>query len=224
MTEVTILKGVVGSHAYGLNRPDSDTDRIGFYVAPTDEWLGLHHPPETHVTTHPDVTMHEIGKAAALMLRCNPTLTETLWLDEYEVCNKFGRDLVALRDAFLSASAVRNAYFGYATQQFVKLNQRGDSFSSDTRKRTKKHARHLKRLLTQGLELYATGSLTVRLEDPDAYFAFGDAVSEDPTVANDLLAKYEAAFAETTPAISDAPNERAVERWLVELRIAFLPG
>ena len=56
-----------------------------------------------------------------------------------------------------------NAYLGYAQQQFQRLDRRGDgSFSSDTRKRTAKHARHLMRLCRQGYELYTTGRLDVR--------------------------------------------------------------
>ena len=77
------------------------------------------------------------------MLKGNPTVMEICWLNEYEVMTLEGEALIAIRSSFPSAPAVRNAYLGYATQQFRRLESRGDgSFSADTRKRTAKHARH----------------------------------------------------------------------------------
>ena len=63
---------------------------------------------------------------------------------------------------------MRDAYLGYATQQFRKLIARGDeSRSGDLRGRTAKRARHLMRLVDQGLELYTTGTVVIRLSDPE---------------------------------------------------------
>jgi predicted nucleotidyltransferase len=42
-----LLLGVVGSVAYGLNRPDSDRDRLGVYAAETGALLGFDPVPET---------------------------------------------------------------------------------------------------------------------------------------------------------------------------------
>ena len=147
-----LLAGVVGSTAYGLAHAGSDTDRLGVFAAPTETFHDLTFPRESHVTTHPDATYHEARKFCRLVLGCNPTVTELLWLpgDLYEVTTPSGAELVAMRSGFLSARGVRNAYLGYATQQFRKLETRGDgSFSADTRKRTAKHARHLWRLVQQ---------------------------------------------------------------------------
>lgn len=36
-----LLKGVVGSTAYGLNHENSDVDYMGVFAAPTSEVLGL---------------------------------------------------------------------------------------------------------------------------------------------------------------------------------------
>lgn len=84
---VILLSGVVGSTAYGLAGPDSDVDRLGIFAVPTLSLLGLTPPEESHVTSKPDTTLHEAGKAARLMLAGNPTVTELLWLpdDLYEV-------------------------------------------------------------------------------------------------------------------------------------------
>lgn len=85
--------------------------------------------------------------------------------------------MIALRSAFLSAQKVRDAYLGYAAQQFRKLIARGDdgrSCSHGAPGKAAKHARHLMRLVDQGLELYTTGSVTIRLADPQRYFDFGE--------------------------------------------------
>jgi hypothetical protein len=172
-----LLAGIVGSTAYGLAGPESDVDRIGVFAAPTLSLLGLDALASSRVTVHPDVAMHEVGKAARLLSSANPTVTELLWLpaELYEQRTPLGDELVEIRVAFLSSARVRDAYLGYASQQFRKLLGRSDgTSSSDVHHRTAKHARHLKRLVDQGFALYATGSLTVRLDDPASYLAFGE--------------------------------------------------
>jgi predicted nucleotidyltransferase len=217
-----LLSGIVGSTAYGLAREGSDIDRLGVYAVDTAELHGLHTPKESHVTTDPDQTLHEARKWCRLALSCNPTVMELVWLDDYEIRTELGNELVAIRDSFLSADRVRNAYIGYAVQQFKRLESRGDgTFSPDLKKRTAKHARHLMRLCMQGLELYAHGTLTIRVEDPEAYHTFGEAVAEDPSVAGELLQHYEDGFNKTTTVLPDAPNEAAVEAWLRKVRATY---
>jgi hypothetical protein len=84
-------------------------------------------------------------------------------------------DLLSLRPLFLSTNAVSNAYGGYARQQAMKLDKRHDSFSSETKNRTAKHARHCMRLLLQGEQLLTTGELTVDCsKDRDFLFEMGE--------------------------------------------------
>ena len=154
-TSNILLSGIVGSTAYGLAHEGSDVDRLGMFAAPTDDLHGLHPPKESHVTTKPDSTLHEAAKWCRLALRGNPTVTELVWLPDelYEVRTPLGDELIGIRTTLLSAKRVRDAYLGYATQQFRKLESR------DGDHRTAKHARHLKRLCHQGLELYTSGRL-----------------------------------------------------------------
>ena len=132
------------------------------------------------MSSKPDATFHEAGKFAALALKVNPTITELMWLPDRTCLRSappLGEALIGIRSAFLSRAYVNNAYLGYATQQFKRLENRGDgSFSADTRKRTAKHARHLYRLHAQGIMLWQTGRLTVRLPHGDAVLcrAFGE--------------------------------------------------
>lgn len=223
MNEYVILSGIVGSTAYGLNHPDSDVDRLGVFVVPTYHLHGLRQPTESVVKTNPDVTLHEVRKYVSLCLKCNPSVTELMWLPEnlYEAKDRWGRQLVNMRQDFLSERLVRNAYLGYATSQFSRLLGRGDgSFSSDTRKRTAKHARHLRRLLHQGLELYQSANLTVEIpaDERQAYFDFGEAVAQDPEVARKELAAAEEAFDAVKSPLPAEPDFNEVERFLYELR------
>lgn len=220
-----LLSGVVGSTAYGLDTPDSDTDRLGIFAAPTVAFHGLRKPEESHVTTHPDATFHEAAKWVRLALGGNPTVTELVWLDAWEVRTPLGEELISLRTALLSAKRVRDAYLGYATQQFRKLEGRGDgSFSADTRKRTSKHARHLHRLLQQGSGLHRTGRLAVRLDPGQARVCreFGDRVAlGDIQLARDALREAEAVFG-GPGVLPEHPDEAAAEAWLLRVRREFL--
>jgi uncharacterized protein len=222
-----LLAGINGSTAYGLATADSDVDRIGCYAAPTTQFHGLHLPvgkAATWVSTKPDATYHEAGKLAALLLKGNPTVMEICWLNAYEAMTPEGEALIAIRSAFLSAAPIRNAYLGYASQQFGRIRNRGDgSFSADTRKRTAKHARHLWRLLSQGGRLHLTGTLDVLLEDHQAAAcrAFGDRVAAgDLGIAQSALRSAEEAF--DRPGVLPArPDEATVEAWLQDVRRSY---
>jgi hypothetical protein len=154
-------------------------------------------------------------------------VSELLWLpnDLYEIKTTYGNELIAMRSKFIFAKGVRNAYLGYATQQFRRLSERGDgSFSADTRKRTAKHARHLKRLCWQGYTLYATGTLPIRVENPDEYMKFGEFVTEDASIAGELIEEYEELFDSTPTVLPERPDESAADEWLVGLRKKFYDG
>lgn len=222
-----LLAGINGSTAYGLATEDSDVDRIGCYAAPTSQLHGLHLPigkAASWVSTKPDATYHEAGKLAHLLLGGNPTLTELLFLDGYETMAPEGEALIGIRSAFLSAKAARNSYLGYAAGQFGRIRSRGDgSFSADTRKRTAKHARHLRRLLEQGTELHRTGRLTIRLTPEQAASCreFGERVAGgDLDLAERALAEAEAAF-DAPGVLPDRPDESAAEAWLQDVRRAY---
>jgi hypothetical protein len=220
-----LLSGIVGSTAYGLAGPDSDVDRLGMYADETIDLVGLHTPEATKTRTKPDVTWHEVAKYCRLVLSCNPTASDLLWLpdDLYEVRTPLGDDLREIRSAFLSRDRVRNAYLGYATQQCRKLIGRTQRPTDDAmRRRIAKNARHLMRLSEQGLALYSTGVLTVRLADPERVRVFGERVaSGDVDAARLLMAGIEAQFASVRPAVPEHPDEAAVVAWLRRVRLAY---
>lgn len=222
-----LLSGVVGSTAYGLAHEGSDVDRLAVFAAPTRDFLGLRRAEESVVTTKPDVTMHEAVKFCRLALKCNPTVTELMWLGGYETLTPLGEELIPIRTAFLSASYVRNAYFGYAVQQFEKLQSREDgTFGPDLAKRTEKHARHMYRLLIQGLELWRTGVLDVTIHHPDLVWSFGERIAQgDVEHASTLLGSYEEMFDSISTVLPDMPDAELVEAWLQKVRAEYyVPG
>lgn len=228
MTDWTpLLTAVVGSHAYGLATPDSDVDRLTVAIAPSEQFFGFNppvnrsgtwveHEPEDHVT-------HELGKFLSLALKCNPSIMEVLWLPEWELMTPRGRELVNLRRAFLSRQAVRDAYFGYALQQFIRLKTRGDgTFSSDTRNRSLKHARHLIRLAKQGLALYTTGEMTVKVDDPEHVFQFAQDIVNDPDIGESYLHRIGLMLDEADSPLPEKPASEEVEEWLKGTRLRHL--
>jgi hypothetical protein len=197
-------------------------DRIGVFAAPTVSFHGLDLPIErqaTHVGHHPDVTMHEARKLVMLCLSSNPTVTELLWLPDelYDMRVPLGVELVQLRQSFSAAQLVRNAYFGYATSQLKKLLDTGQ-FQSKMRARASKHGRHLLRLLDQGFAYYSTGHLPVRVDNPQRYIDFGEAVAADPERARPALAEAEARFDAVRSPLPDRPDRAVVEDWLLRVR------
>ena len=167
-----ILEAIVGSVAYGLATNSSDIDKLGVYVAPTQNILSIKKPKDTIVKLKPDITYHEVEKYMRLAMKCNPTILELLFMDKYEKITDEGRMLLSIRYAFLNTT-IYNSYGGYAVQQARKLNRRGHSFSSDVKNRFEKHARHCLRLLYQGEQLLTKQILSVKLDNPQEIIDFG---------------------------------------------------
>lgn len=227
MTEIgkTHLLCIVGSTAYGLNKPSSDIDRFGVFERDINELIGLKAPEETYSQNNPDVTYHELRKYLGLLLKSNPTVLETLFLsaDLYEIKTYEAEELIANRSWFPSKTLVRNAYFGYSTQQMKDLQRRGGTFSPDLNKRTEKHAKHLYRLLLQGLDLWQTGEIQVRVADPERIHDFGkqvlrEAEKNEYKTAFAMMANYENYFDATKTVLPDEPNYDAVNDWLIKTR------
>lgn len=224
-SRIILLRGIVGSTAYGLAREGSDEDRLGVYAWPTDSFFHLGEPKDSVVKNKPDITEHELAKYLRLALKCNPSLLELLWLpqDLYQVRRSQGTELIALRKAFLHTTGIRNAYGGYALQQAQRLQRREaegkEGFSSTTRNRTAKHARHCFRLLEQGQQLLETGDLTVKVPDPEMYWAF------DGMSVEQIVARFEASFAKFNAidsVLPDQPDFMRVDMFLYRTRKKLL--
>lgn len=210
----TLLKGLVGSTAYGLDHADSDKDYIGMFAVPTVHLLGL---DASNLDTaiefkNPDTKFYEAGHYVRLALKSNPSILELLWLENYSTRTSFGDKLIKIRDAFPSRKLVKAAYLGYATQQHEKL------MKDDREEKRAKNARHFVRLLRQGAELYSTGQLVVRLPDPDEVRNLGLAIAQgNLDVARLEMTKAEKKF-NSKSALPESANTKLVNEWLLGVR------
>ncbi|MGA4867440.1 nucleotidyltransferase domain-containing protein [Streptomyces lavendulocolor] len=156
----TIYSCVMGSRAFGLATDDSDTDRRGVFLAPTALQWRFDKPP-THVEGPAQEQFSwELERFCELALRANPNILECLHSPLVEHVDDTGRELLALRRAFLSREAHRT-FVRYAAGQRKKLD-------ADVRLHGAprwKHAMHLLRLLTSCRDLLRTGELVVGVGD-----------------------------------------------------------
>jgi predicted nucleotidyltransferase len=152
----TIYSCVMGSRAFGLATDDSDTDRRGVFLAPTPLFWRFDKPP-THVEgPAPEQFSWELERFCELALRANPNILECLHSPLVEYADGTGRELLSLRDAFLSRRA-HETFARYAVAQRRKLD-------ADVRRHGAprwKHAMHLLRLLMSCRDLLRTGALVV---------------------------------------------------------------
>jgi len=147
---------VVGSRAYGLAGPDSDTDRRGIYAAPAPSFRGLAEPPSHVDRPGEEQVAWELERFCGLALRANPTVLEVLWSPLVERIDETGRELVGLRSALLSRR-VAQTYGGYAEDQLARL----ENFHRRTGELRWKQAMHMLRLLLAGGHVLRTGEVLV---------------------------------------------------------------
>ncbi|MGW7268112.1 nucleotidyltransferase domain-containing protein [Streptomyces sp. NPDC054842] len=156
----TIYACVMGSRAFGLATEGSDTDRRGVFLAPTPLFWRFDKPP-THVEGPAEEQFSwELERFCSLALRANPNVLECLHSPLVEHADDTGRELLALRGAFLSRQ-VHETFARYALGQHRKLE-------ADVRRHGAprwKHAMHLLRLLMSSRDLLRTGALTIDVGD-----------------------------------------------------------
>jgi hypothetical protein len=150
----------MGSRAFGLATDASDTDRRGVFLAPTALFWRFEKPP-THVDGPlPEQFSWELERFCELALRANPNILECLHSPLVERVDDTGREILALREAFLSRQA-HETFARYAVGQRRTLE-------ADVRNHGAprwKHAMHLLRLLMSARDLLRTGRLTLDVGD-----------------------------------------------------------
>lgn len=217
VTDHTIYSCVMGSRAFGLDTEASDTDRRGVYVAPTALFWGFDKPP-THVEgPAPEQFSWELERFCELALRANPTVLECLHSPLVEHTDERGRELLALRGAFLSRLAHRT-FTGYADAQRAK----SDAAGARTGTPNWKQVMHLMRILESARDLLRTGVLTLAVGDRR-----GELLAvrrgqlpwpEAERRLNGLRDELEAAAART--ALPAEPDRARVEDFLIRVRRA----
>ncbi|MGW4436372.1 nucleotidyltransferase domain-containing protein [Streptomyces sp. NPDC004596] len=156
----TIYACVMGSRAFGLATEASDTDRRGVFLAPTALYWRFDKPPAHVEGPGEERFSWELERFCELALRGNPNILECLHSPLVEHVDDTGRELLALRGAFLSRR-VYDTFTGYALGQRRKL----DAGIRTTGAPRWKHAMHLLRLLTSARDLLRTGELRIDAGD-----------------------------------------------------------
>ncbi|MFI0240686.1 DNA polymerase beta superfamily protein [Streptomyces sp. NPDC016845] len=213
----TIYACVMGSRAFGLATEASDTDRRGVYLAPTPLFWRFDKPP-THVEGPAEEQFSwELERFCELALRANPNILECLHSPLVERLTDTGRELLALRDAFLSQQA-HDTFARYAVSQRRKLE-------ADVRAHGAprwKHAMHLLRLLTSCRDLLRTGTLTIDVGDQrEALLAVKRGEVPWPEIDRRMTAlAAEADEAARRTPLPGGPDRARVEDFLIRARRA----
>ena len=155
-----ILKVVIGSRAYGLETEDSDTDYRGVFLPPAELHWSLFGVPEQLENDATQECSWELQKFVTLALKANPNVFEVLYSPLIELATPLGRELIAIRESFLSRVAYQT-FNGYVLSQFKKLQ-------ADLRNHGAvkwKHVMHLIRLLLSGICTLRNGYVPVRIEE-----------------------------------------------------------
>lgn len=211
----TIYSCVMGSRAFGLETEDSDTDRRGVFLAPTPLFWRFDKPPAHVEGPAEEQFSWELERFCELALRANPNVLECLHSPVVEYIDDTGRELVALREAFLSRQA-HQTFVRYAGGQRRKLD-------ADVRQYGQprwKHAMHLLRLLMSCRDLLRTGELTIHVgAERDRLLAVkrGEVTWEEFESWMTRLTE-EADTAATTSPLPATPDHARVEDFLIRAR------
>lgn len=160
-----ILKGIVGSKAYGLDHAGSDTDYMSVFVTPTLDLVGYDNPPRDSIrSTDPDSISYELGKFVLLTAKASVTTSEFLWLPKYESYTHEGEMLLDIRSDLLSQRC-KNSYTGYAVGEFRAIAKYEPAY--DDRKKYVKKAVTAFRLIEQFGLLWREGVIEPRVSNAD---------------------------------------------------------
>lgn len=217
--EHTIYAAVVGSRAFGLEVPGSDTDTRGVYVAPTSAFWSLTKPPPHVEGPEPEWFSWELERFCELALKANPNLLEVLHSPLVVTQTPLGEELLELRSAFLS-QLVYQTYSGYVLSQFKKLEA---DLRRDGQPRWK-HVMHLIRLLLAARTLLRDGRVEVDAgKDRERLLAVRNGERPWAEVESwriGLHAELDQAL-DKTP-LPAAPDVVAVDSWLRSVRLRRL--
>ena len=210
-----ILRCVVGSRAYGLDREDSDTDRRGIYLPPADLHSSLSGAPQQLQNDETQEVYWEIQKFLTLALNANPNILECLYTPLVETATPLARELLDMKASFLSKLVYRT-YSGYVASQFKRMHA-----GLRNHGRVKwKHVMHLLRLLLSGITVLKEGFVAVDVSDYRDRLIAVRAGSvpwhEADAWRRELIDEFQAAFART--GLPDRPDYERVDRFLIGAR------
>lgn len=164
-----ILRGVVGSHAYGYATADSDIDYMSVRVAPVETYLGLGRGDNStqRITDAEDETSYELIKFVRMCCDFNANVIPLLFLKEYEIMQPEGKWLVDNSHLFITRKAYPSL-IGYAKAQRIKIQKPLTGNPGEQRKKIienfgydLKAATHTIRLLNMAYDIFDSGTVVL---------------------------------------------------------------
>ena len=99
-----------GSHAYGTATPESDEDLRGVVMPKPEEILGLDRFELLEKKHGEDVVMYSLHMFIRLLvIKGNPNVHEWLWVRDYEHMTPLGKEIIGLRERWLSAKLFKTS-------------------------------------------------------------------------------------------------------------------
>jgi predicted nucleotidyltransferase len=123
--EWIIYEVLSGSHAYGLNTPESDEDYRGIMLPPIEYYFSPFKEIYQYIEKKPsDRTIFSLDKFIKLSSQNNPNILELLFIDEkhVKIMTPIAKLLRKNRDLFLSAKC-KFTYSGYAYSQISRVKK-----------------------------------------------------------------------------------------------------
>ena len=218
LREYVIYRCQVGSHAFGLATGTSDDDLRGIYLPPARlHWSLFKLPEQLEFSAETgDEVYWELEKFLKLALKANPNVLETLWTPIILDADQTARELLAMREAFVSKYLYKT-YSGYVLSQFrrmAKAYEKKGTYKA-------KHAMHLIRLLYSGISALRTGQIRVDVSEHREELLrirSGELSFEQVKArALELDREFQEAF-QSTQQLPDQPEYRQVDAFLVRAR------
>ena len=225
-----LLVGFGGSIAYGLDTPKSDIDIRGFFLNPTEEWIGLQPETEQLRLDDSDTVLYGLRKGMKLLLNGNPNVIELLGLRPEHIlyCSDEGKAILDHASLFLSRKA--GFTFGAFAVNLRRQIQKQVSEGKTDAKTLSKEMAHLIRIYAMGGELLEDGVVkTCRTREHDLLMDIREGKYLDrhhvPTADYErLLVDYMGAFnaAMTSTHLPAEPDWEAVNALTMEIIKAHL--
>lgn len=119
-----IILTLGGSHAYGMNKEESDVDIRGIALNSKEEIL-LGQDFEQVVDVNTDTTIYSFNKMMELLTKMNPNTCEILGLEDWQYLHlsEIGKELLNSRKMFLSKICIQS-FGGYAGSQLRRMENK----------------------------------------------------------------------------------------------------
>lgn len=110
-----VLDTVSGSRAYGLDTPESDTDKRGVFILPQDLYFGFG-TTEQVSSERNDHVYYELSKYLKLLAKNNPSAIELLFAPDETIVYQHPL-MKRIKPEFILSRLCRDSFAGYALSQ-----------------------------------------------------------------------------------------------------------